>query len=181
MPFNKVPTHMVVELVHLSVFWLNTFPATDGISKTMSPRTIIFGSKIDFNKHCKIEFGAYVQTHEEHNNSMATRTTGATGRCLNRHNWTPLPMPQDVIERVHKLARRSYINLELTFAWRNGKEIPDTIEIWMTTPTPTTSTSTMAAISMTMVMMMPTVPLSPHPTKTPLLTLLIYLSHDWEK
>ncbi len=39
-----------------------------------------------------------------------------------------IAMPQDVIDRVHKLARRSYTNQGLTFAWRNGEEIPDTIE-----------------------------------------------------
>ena len=37
----------------------------------------MFGGKIDYNKHCKYEFGEYVQTHEEHDNSMATRTIGA--------------------------------------------------------------------------------------------------------
>ncbi len=57
MHFNKIPTRMGVALVHLSVFWLNTFLATDGISETMSPRTIIVGSKVDFNKHCKIDWG----------------------------------------------------------------------------------------------------------------------------
>ncbi len=146
MPFKKIPTRMVVELVHLSVFWLNTFPATDGILAAMSPRAIIVGLQVDHNKHCKIEFGAYAQTHDEYDNSMATRTTGAialrptgndqgayyfmsltTGRRLNRHNWTPLFMPQDVIDRVHSLARRSYANQGLTFAWRTGKEIPSAL------------------------------------------------------
>ncbi len=50
-----------------------------------------------------------------------------TGRRLNRYTWTTLPMPQDVIDRVHNLARRSYANKGLTFAWRNGKEILDTL------------------------------------------------------
>ncbi len=74
MPFKKVLTCMVVELVHLSVFWLNTFPATDGILAILSHRAIVIGTQVDYNKHCKIEFGAYIQTHEEHDNSMATRT-----------------------------------------------------------------------------------------------------------
>ncbi len=68
MLFRKIPTCRIVELVHLSVFWLNTFPASDKVSNTLSPRAIIIGSKVDFNNHCKIEFGAYAQTHEEYDN-----------------------------------------------------------------------------------------------------------------
>lgn len=144
MPFAKIPGRMVAELIYYCVFWLNSFPARDGISDTLSPRAIITGSHIDFNKHCKLEFGAYVQAHEEHDNTMATRTTGAialrptgnaqggyflyslsTGRVLNRNNWTALPMPQDVIARVHTLARRAAANVALTFADRFGDVIPD--------------------------------------------------------
>lgn len=144
MPFNKIPGRMVAELIYYCVFWLNTFPAHDGISDTLSPRSIVTGSNIDFNKHCKLEFGAYVQAHEEHDNTMATRTTGAialrptgnaqggyylyslsTGRVLTRNNWTSLPMPQDVVDRVHTLARRAAANVALTFADRYGEIIPD--------------------------------------------------------
>jgi len=52
------------------------FPDDDGISKTLSPRAIVTGLLPDFNLHCKLEFGSYVQTHEDHNNSMEPRTTG---------------------------------------------------------------------------------------------------------
>ena len=77
----------------------------------MSPRTIITGKTINYNTHCRHEFGSYVQTHEEHDNSMKTRTIGAlalrstvnvqgghyflilvTGRVMNREHDTPLPM-----------------------------------------------------------------------------------------
>jgi hypothetical protein len=53
------------------------FPPTDGVSKTMSPHVIIMGGELDFAKHCRLEFDIYCQVHEEHDNSMATRTTGA--------------------------------------------------------------------------------------------------------
>jgi hypothetical protein len=68
---------MIVEMVYASNFWLNSFPTTGGISTTLSPRAIIVGTNIDYNKHCKLEFGQYCQTHEEHDNSMAPRTVGA--------------------------------------------------------------------------------------------------------
>jgi hypothetical protein len=131
-------------MVYASTFWLNSFPPIDGVSKTLSPRAIVAGLQIDYAKHCKLEFGTYVQTHEEHDNSMASRTTGAialwptgneqggyyflsltTGRRLNRNRWTALPMPGDAIERVHTLARRSGAARGLTFADRLGVPLVD--------------------------------------------------------
>jgi hypothetical protein len=38
-------------------FWLNCFPHKDGIHPTHSPCMIITGSKINLNKHCKLQFG----------------------------------------------------------------------------------------------------------------------------
>jgi hypothetical protein len=126
LPFKKMPDRIIIEMVCACNFWLNSFPPKSGISDTLSPRAIVTGASIDFNRHCQLEFGAYVQTHEEHNNSMATRTVGAlalrptgndqggyyffslnTGRVLNRNHWTELPMPADVITRIHALARRN--------------------------------------------------------------------------
>lgn len=76
LPFKRVPRIMIIELVKAMVFWLNSVPANDGVSDTISPRTLLTGQKIDYNRHCRLGFGAYVQTHEEHDNSMAPRTTG---------------------------------------------------------------------------------------------------------
>ena len=51
----------------------------------MSPRTIITGLTIDHNRHCKLQFGNYLQTHESHDKitgtaskivSLALRPTG---------------------------------------------------------------------------------------------------------
>jgi hypothetical protein len=75
---------------------------------------------------------------------METRTTGVialrptgnaqggyvflsltSGRQLSRHQWTELPMPQNVIDRVHVLACHSNSNRDLTFAWRDGTTIAD--------------------------------------------------------
>jgi hypothetical protein len=101
---------------------------------------LIVGTQLDYTKHCQLEFGANVQTHKEHDNSMATRTTGAiafrptgneqggyyffsltTGRVLNRNRLTQLLMPSEVIDRVHVLARRGPSGgLGLVFGNRNG-------------------------------------------------------------
>jgi hypothetical protein len=37
LPFNRMPARMIVEMVSHSVFWLNSFPALDGVSRTLSP------------------------------------------------------------------------------------------------------------------------------------------------
>jgi hypothetical protein len=144
LPFKKMPTRLTIELVYYSVFWLNSFPPRDGISTTMSPRTILSGMSLDYNKHCKLEFGTYVQTHENHDNSMATRTTGAialrptgnmqggyyfysltTGRRLNCNKWTALPMPTEVITRVHIFARRNNAATGVQFGNRLGADEND--------------------------------------------------------
>ena len=90
----------------------------------LSPRAIASGLLPDFNLHCKLEFGSHVQTHEDHNNSMAPRTTGAislrltgnsqggyyfysfnTRKRLNWYSWTELPTPAHVITQFEELAR----------------------------------------------------------------------------
>jgi hypothetical protein len=135
LPFERYPARMIIELVYYCVFWLNSFPAVGGISDVLSPRTIIMGTTIDYANHCKIEFGTYVQTHEPHDNSMLPRTTGAialcptgnaqgghyfyslsTGKRLNRNQWTELPMPADVVQRVDRLCRRPLGLTALEFA-----------------------------------------------------------------
>jgi hypothetical protein len=106
LPFKRLPARLVIEMVSYSTFWLNSFPAYDGISDALTPWANIVGSHLDYAKHCQLKFGAYVQTHEEHDSSMATRTTGAialsptgnkqgghfssvtTGLVLNRDCWT---------------------------------------------------------------------------------------------
>jgi hypothetical protein len=92
--------------------------------------------KIDYNKHINAEFGEYVQVHEEHTNTMQTRTTGAiatqptgnaqgshwlysltTGRMLDHQRRTALPVPADVIERINVLAKASQTGMNFTNMW----------------------------------------------------------------
>ncbi|GKY97397.1 hypothetical protein MPSEU_000698200 [Mayamaea pseudoterrestris] len=138
LPFKHVPARLVIEMTKSAVFWLNAFPHERGISKDLSPRTIVTGQTVDFNRHCKYEFGQYVQTHESHSNDMQARTIGAlalrptgnvqggfyflslsSGKILNRGHATPLPMPDDVIERVHRLARQQKANPGIVFMDRH--------------------------------------------------------------
>jgi len=77
LPFRRIPRLIIEHLVRNSVFWLNAFPAVDGVSDDYSPRYIMTGQHVTYDRHVVTEFGAYVQTHEEHDNSMVQRTTGA--------------------------------------------------------------------------------------------------------
>jgi hypothetical protein len=72
-----MPPRIIIEMVKASNFWLNAFPYQNGISDVLSPRQIVTGSTINYNHHCTLAFGTYVQTHEAHDNTMAPRTTGA--------------------------------------------------------------------------------------------------------
>ena len=140
--FKRYPTRMTAELVATQVFYWNCLPKKSGISATLSPRAIVTGMSINYG-HCKLKFGQYVQTHEEtDNNTGNERTTGAialrptgnqqggyrfyslsSGRVIRCNRWTHLPMPYEVVDRVHKLSRRKDEGIE--FLDRDQRPIPD--------------------------------------------------------
>ena len=142
LPFQRMPRIMIIELAKATVYWLNSVPHNLGVSKILSPRTIVTGTNIDYNKHCEYEFGEYVQTHEEHDNTMAARTVGAialrptgnqqggywfmsllSGRILNRIHATKVPMPAEVIHRLQDLADNQDVYPELAFGNRDNRLI----------------------------------------------------------
>ena len=133
-PFKRLTRNMVMELAKAVVYWLNSVPSNTGVSPTMSPRTIVTGQLLDYHKHCRYKFGEYVQTHEEHDNSLLSRTVGAialrptgnqqggyffmslhTGCIINRLHATKLPMPAEVIIRVDQLAKAQNMIPSLAF------------------------------------------------------------------
>ena len=139
-----MPRRLIIEMVYAANYWLNMFPRQGGVSKTLSPRALLTGKTWSYTTHCKLEFGDYVQTHEEHDNSMAARTIGAialrptgntqggyffysltSGRVLNRGRWTSLPMPNEVIDRVHRMACQEHGNNGLFFEDRNHNPLVD--------------------------------------------------------
>ena len=139
LPYKHMPQCMVSDIVFSVVFWLNTFPWEDGISKTISPRTIVTGLTITYKTHCCIEFSAYAQIHVEHNNSLIGRTTGelalgptgntqgdhyfyslVSGKCVAWNHWTVVPLSQDVINHVNRMGSRSNTPNSLTFGDRYG-------------------------------------------------------------
>jgi hypothetical protein len=144
--FKRMPDRMIVELINFVVLWLNAFTLSSGISKTYSPRTITTGTTLDYNKHCKLPFGAYVETHEMNTptNTMKERTRAAiclgptanfqgsykflclrTGRRITRKQFRELPMPTTIIEAVEALTERDKKDGNLEFTDRDGSPYAD--------------------------------------------------------
>ena len=126
-PYGMWPKIMVIRGASYAVKWLNTFPPAGGISQAYSPRTIITGRTIDYDKHCKIPFGQYVQavTQNEPSNTPLERTIDGiylrtldniqggyevlnlkTGKTITRHKVYQVPVTPGVIKRVEQLAAK---------------------------------------------------------------------------
>jgi hypothetical protein len=146
LPFRRLPRIVLIHLVKNAVFWLNALPTNDGITRQYSPRYIMTGQHIYASKHATIPFGAYVQTHEAHDNDMEQRTmsciclgpTGnkqgghhfmslTSGERVVRHRWTELPMPRDAITRINLIGRKQKMPSTITYSNRHGHELLDSL------------------------------------------------------
>ena len=146
LPYRTIPRLVLSHLVKNAVFWLNAFPSSDGVSSSHSPRYFLTGRELEYDKHAVLEFGQYVQSHEEHTNDMRQRAVGAiclgptgnhqgahwfmcltSGQRIIRYRWTSLPAPQEVIQRVEAMGRQQNMPNKVTYANRYGDEIEDTI------------------------------------------------------
>jgi hypothetical protein len=137
---------MIIEMLANVMLWINAFPPSSGVSKTFSPRTIMTGTALDFNKHCQIPFGAYAEVHEDRNitNTMEERTQSAiclgptanfqgsykflslrTGKRITRKQFKELPMPDYIIKRVEAMSEREKQDKTITFSNRSGTDEAD--------------------------------------------------------
>jgi hypothetical protein len=80
LPFEWILHLMLIWLTANTVFWLNAFPCSNGVSDTLSLRYLTTGKHLDYQKHVHHEFSIYVQTHKSHTNDMWPQTIGAI--CL---------------------------------------------------------------------------------------------------
>ena len=123
-------------MVTYIVFWMNAPPVGSVLYTTFSPRIIMVGTTINFNCHCRLEFGAYAEVHEypTPNNSQQYRTEPViclgptrniqgsywllnlrTGFRVKRHYFTPLLDPPNITDHVHQLTAYDKNNLALFF------------------------------------------------------------------
>ena len=124
LPFQKIPKLMIQKLVVSTTDKLNYFPTKKGISDVYSPRLILQLGNLDYDKHCQLVFGTYVQAHDEPrpSNSMDERTIDAiflqpmknlqgghelmdlhTGACITRRRATVVPITTAIIQTVNKM------------------------------------------------------------------------------
>ena len=142
LPFKKMPRVILIELIYHVVLWLNAFPSKSGISDTLSPRELVLRHRLDFKKHCRAPFGSYCEVHDEPapTNNMVSRATPAivlgptgnlqgtykffnllTGLKIKRRSFTRYPMPDSVIKKVERYAkRRNPGDGDFDFADRSG-------------------------------------------------------------
>jgi len=125
LPFKVIPKVMLKHLAMVCTQQLNMFPAKGGVSPYLSPHMILTGRSFDYNKHCKIPFGAYVQANNQNQptNTNAPRTIDCiylrptnnkqgghkmmditTGRVITHSKVTKIPISYVVIGAVEKLA-----------------------------------------------------------------------------
>jgi hypothetical protein len=62
LPFKSISKRMLIELIYNCTFWLNRFPNTEGVSASMSPRSIITGYTYNLDRDMNEKYG-------EHNNN----------------------------------------------------------------------------------------------------------------
>ena len=67
---------MIIKLVALIRFWLNTLPPSPFVGGNLSPRQITKGLTFEYEKHCCLQFGEYAQVHEAHDNMIQEWATG---------------------------------------------------------------------------------------------------------
>ena len=139
-PYKILPKVMTVGLVMGSIKLLNAFPSATGVSKTMSPATIVLGLPKPNMKYKRIVFGSNALVYTGTNNNMDARSMPAialnssnehgghyfmslySGKRIHSYEWKELPIDEDVIDRVEELAeteeapemKRGY----LIFTWK---------------------------------------------------------------
>jgi hypothetical protein len=121
LPFKIIHGRMIIEMLAKVVLWINAFPPSSGVSASYSPRTIMTGTTLDFNKHCRIPSGAYAEVHEDRNitNTMDEWTQPSiclgptanfqgsykflslrTGKRITWKHFKELPMPASIIKKT---------------------------------------------------------------------------------
>jgi hypothetical protein len=143
LPFTHILRQMKIEFIYFMVFWLNAFPVKTGISGVYSPQELLVRWHLDYNKHCRVLPGTYCEVHDEPvpSNTMTRRTHTAiamgplgnlqgsvkficltTGRILKQREFTPYPMPDQVIKRGNQIGAKE--NQGRTFQFLNQRTEP---------------------------------------------------------
>ena len=138
---------MVRSLIEGITEVLNAFPSKHGISRTLSPSTIVEGKpKFDFSR-AMITFGSYAMVYTGTTNSMKQRSVPAialrrsnsaggnyfmslySGKRIHGYKWEKLPTDEHVIARVEQITEKEeqpVMNQGMPdFEWTPGVQIGD--------------------------------------------------------
>jgi len=132
-------------LVEYATIMVNLEPCSKREDPT-SPWELFHGRKIDYKRHLKLAFGDYAEVKElrHKSNSMNARSQPCiallpvlnyqgswlffnlrTRRTAIRHQWTELPVPEDVIDRLHELAGRQAKTLREQLHFSRSKPLDE--------------------------------------------------------
>jgi hypothetical protein len=56
---------MLIELMHFTIMWANTFPVKLEVSTKFSPRELVKRHKLSAKIHCNTRFGTSCKVHDE--------------------------------------------------------------------------------------------------------------------
>ena len=141
---------MVISLVDNSMFWLNAFPSTNGMSYTMSPERIVQEKQtVDMNIK-RIFYGSFAMVFISTKNKMSRMIIPAialnqsnmhgghyfmslyTGKRLHSYEWNELPISDEVVDIVEALAEEQKARLMADgypmLEWSLGVPIIDKLE-----------------------------------------------------
>jgi hypothetical protein len=65
LPYKAIPRIMIQYLAMNQANQLDLFPVKGGVSSYYSPRMLLNQTSLDFNKHCTVPYGAYVQANHK--------------------------------------------------------------------------------------------------------------------
>ena len=118
-PFDPIPMMVLIQTVYSIIMWLNAVWPLSGVTRGLSPRELVTGRGVDYNKYCRADFGAYVQatTNKIVTNNNTPRTHDCialgppwnyqgslkcfdpeTGKCVLRRIIAQLPWPEIMIQ-----------------------------------------------------------------------------------
>ena len=147
LPFEQIPSIMVIYMVLQASKILNLFPRKGGVPH-YSPNVIMKDEGVSMNQF-RLPFGAYVQVKESstQSNSLQARTRGAislgmmensmggglfmaldTMKVIRRSQWTVHPVTAEVKTRVEELGKEE--PRMLTWYNRHGEVIGDNETLW---------------------------------------------------
>ena len=123
--YGSIPKTMIIALGEYVAEYYNMFPAKHGVSEYYSPNMLVEQKVLDYEKHCKYEFGEYVQAAHENDptNVMTERSIDAiylypntnqqgghvvmnvhTGKRITRNKVIGLPLSKTIRDAVEQMA-----------------------------------------------------------------------------